>query len=77
LFHLDISNDGGLVELALTQLAPFVERGSIVLFEGGSKERDKVDWMVQYGKRPINPVFKQFGAKILDPRFPSLSIFKR
>jgi predicted O-methyltransferase YrrM len=77
LLHLDISNDGDIIELALTRLAPFVNQGSIVLFEGGSKERDKVDWMVQYGKRPINPVLDKFGAKILDPRPPSLSIFKR
>lgn len=77
MLHVDISNDGAIIEKTLTTLAPHMENGSIVVFEGGSKERDKVEWMKSSGKRPINPLQEKFGFEILDERFPSISIAKK
>jgi len=74
LLHLDLSNDGDIIEQTLTKLAPQIDAGAVIIFEGGSKERDNVDWMKKYNKRPINPLQKKFGFEILDERFPSISI---
>ncbi len=51
--HIDISNDGDtfikMFELWNQKISP---SGRIV-FEGGSRERDDVEWMVKYNKKPI------------------------
>lgn len=74
MLHVDISNDGDIIEKTLTKLAPQIDNGAIVVFEGGSAERDEVDWMKRFNKRPINPLQKKLGFRILDERFPSISI---
>lgn len=74
MLHLDISNNGDIIEKTLTRLAPQIGGGSVVVFEGGSVERDSVEWMLKYNKRPINPLQKEFGFEILDERFPSISV---
>jgi len=77
MLHVDISNDGDIIEKTLTKLAPQIDDGAIVLFEGGSAERDQVDWMKKFNKRPINPLRKKLKLQILDERFPSISIATR
>lgn len=51
-----------------------------MLLEGGSEERDNVEWMVKYNKRKINPYLKSISDKyditIID-RFPSLTIINK
>ena len=51
--HIDISNDGDtfikMFELWNQKISP---SGRIV-FEGGSRERDDVEWMAKYNKKPI------------------------
>jgi len=74
MLHVDISNNGDLIEEMLTKLAPQIKTGSIVVFEGGSDERDRIEWMLKFKKRPINPLQEKLGFKILDERFPSISI---
>ena len=70
--HIDISNDGNTVETFI-KTAKLANAGSVCLFEGGSEARDKIDWMIKYDKLPINPVIKQYGGKILNDKFPSIS----
>lgn len=53
--HVDIANDGDVYEFVLRH-ANKVKAGGIILMEGGSEERDEVDWMVKYDKRKIKPV---------------------
>ncbi len=48
--HLDISNDGDII--SKLHEATKGSQGQ-VFFEGGSEERDKQDWMLQYNKTPI------------------------
>jgi predicted O-methyltransferase YrrM len=74
MLHIDISNNGDIIEQTLTKLAPQIDNGSIVVFEGGSVERDNVQWMREFNKRPINPLLKKFEFRILDHQFPSISI---
>lgn len=48
--HVDISNDGDIIS-SLHRATGHLN--SIVLFEGGSEERDQQDWMKKYNKKPI------------------------
>lgn len=77
LLHVDISNDGDIIERTLTKFADHIENGAVVVFEGGSKERDEVEWMHKHNRRAINPLQAKFGFEILDERFPSISIAKK
>lgn len=70
LLHLDISNDGEVIEAAVEALPS----GTMILFEGGSTERDEIEWMVKYNKKPINSI--KYKYKILTDLFPSLSILE-
>ena len=51
----------------------------IIILEGGSIERDQVEWMTRYNKRSINPVIEKY-SRVFDIRvigtFPSLTILK-
>lgn len=76
LLHLDISNTGDTILKTYESLKHFVNSGSVILFEGGTEERDNVEWMIKYGARPINSVKDVVNYKILNPAFPSLSIIK-
>lgn len=74
LLLLDISNDGEIIKKAVKGLYEFIKHGSVVIFEGGTKKRDNVDWMIKYRKTPIHPLKNKLGFKILDNKFPGLSI---
>ena len=71
LLHLDISNTGDIIdELELKTRMKRI-KGAIVIFEGGSEERDNVEWMIKYNKKPINHTKARF--EVINPKFPSLS----
>lgn len=65
--HLDISNDGNTIETAVEGLPS----GTHLLFEGGSEERDNVDWMIRYNKRPIRSI--KYKYQVINENFPSIS----
>jgi len=69
LLHVDISNDGDIIELLDRGLRH--RKGGVVLFEGGTKERDEVDWMIKYGKKAINSCPVNY--KIINTAFPGIS----
>jgi len=77
LLHLDVSNTGDILVEVLEAAATQIDNGSIVLFEGGSSERDCVDWMLRYKKQPIFPLKDKLKYDILSEKFPSLSIVKK
>lgn len=53
--HIDISNDGKIVRDMMELWHEKVKM--LIIFEGGSKERDAVEWMVKYNKEPMVPEF--------------------
>lgn len=57
--HMDISNDGRVLEKTLQIWGPKMEQGGLIAFEGGSTKRDNIDWMVKFNKRPIVPVLEK------------------
>lgn len=69
LIHFDISNHAGHIKY-LKNMVNDNLLNSTVLFEGGSKERDKVEWMKDF--QPINSSGIKFIT--IDENFPSLSM---
>lgn len=69
LIHIDLSNDGDIIERAVKKLKGFKGR---IVFEGGTKERDEVEWMKKYNKKPILQADVTY--EVLNPDFPSISI---
>jgi hypothetical protein len=55
LLHVDIANCGVIYREALHTLLPKLAAGGQLLLEGGSPERDRVPWMLQYCRAPIAP----------------------
>lgn len=73
LLHLDISNDGtSILDLSI-KCHNELKSGKHILFEGGSVERDNVEWMLKYNKQPINSVKPFVQYEVLSPKFPSIS----
>lgn len=84
LLHIDISNDGA----KMAEIVPLWERklsnspNTLMILEGGSSARDRVDWMMKYKKLPIRPwlesrwVTERFSWLTLEP-FPSLTLLRR
>ena len=80
MLHVDISNTGETVRRILELWDDKIDTGGVVCFEGGTEERDRVEWMVKYGKPPIkaeiegNPIIeKKYVAATYLP-FPGLTV---
>ena len=76
LMHLDISNTGDVIIKTYNALKNKIKNGSVILFEGGSEERDNVEWMLKYKATSINSAKQQTKYNIINPNFPSLSILQ-
>jgi predicted O-methyltransferase YrrM len=79
LIHIDLSNEGNLFNRILS--ANF-KKGSIIILEGGSIERDEETWIKKYGAKEIYPVIKKFQEirnditiSVIDA-FPSVTIIQ-
>lgn len=64
--HIDISNTGDIVDMF-----EILQGKGLVLFEGGSHDRDRAGWMVKYNKKPIND--SRISFKVINNNFPSIS----
>jgi hypothetical protein len=76
--HVDVSNTGDTYRQVFTQWSEKVRQ--VILLEGGSRDRDNVAWMRQYGKSAIVPAlddlrrgYPAWSFNVLDP-FPSVTI---
>jgi len=81
--HIDISNDGSIFDKMLKMFHLKLKLGGIIIFEGGSKERDGVEWMVKFKKPKISEAIdknlllkEKFQFLVLEP-FPSITICKK
>ena len=75
--HLDISNDGYIIEYVYNKLRSFIEDGSVIIFEGGTIERDQEEWMIKYEKTPIYPLKDKLNYEIINSNWPGLSLIQR
>jgi hypothetical protein len=79
--HVDLSNDGDVYAWVFEQWAAKVRQ--VIVLEGGAAERDRVGWMVRYGKAPIVPALaairrrhRDWSIFVLEP-YPSVTIAVR
>jgi len=78
--HIDLSNDGDVFRTFLERMDPKLRVGGVIIFEGGSAERDNYEWMVKYNKPKIQDVIQSnellitnYEFVVLRP-FPSVTI---
>jgi len=80
IMHIDIANDADVIEFAINNYMSKMSEGGVMVFEGGSLERDEVYWMNKFNKRKINPYLKELKDKynitIIDD-YPSITIIKK
>jgi len=81
--HVDISNNGNILKKVMNFWSHRLRECGIIAFEGGSEERDNIEWMVKYHKPKIreelknNKIIKEdFGYYIMSA-FPSMTIFQK
>lgn len=74
MLHIDLSNDGNLLEKILP---PWLDKAKLIILEGGSEERDNVEWMKKYDKKSINEWLKEqdFDYFTFEP-FPSITLIR-
>lgn len=75
MMHLDISNKGDTIERLYEAVKDQIDNGSKVYFEGGSEERDNVEWMKKYNCKKIRDCSVPF--ELVNEKFPSLSVIKK
>lgn len=69
--HLDISNKGDTIETLYNAVRNQLKNGAIVYFEGGTEERDNVEWMIKYNQKKIAGCGAPY--KVINPKFPGIS----
>lgn len=81
ILHVDISNEGGILSKIITHWMDKTRQ--FIIIEGGSDERDKIDWMVKYKKKPIKKWLEDFSRRrgdieylTIEP-FPSVTIIRK
>ena len=75
IIHIDIANNGDVFNYAIENYLPKLSEKGVMILEGGSEERDDVEWMIKYNKPKINPVIQKYNLKVLGT-FPSITIVK-
>jgi hypothetical protein len=81
IIHIDISNNGDVLNYMIDHWTDKLTDNGIIIFEGGSEERDTVDWMIKYNKKPIrseihsNKIITEKYFYVTHTLFPSLTIF--
>ena len=73
IIHIDIANNGDVFEYAIQHYLPKLSENGVMILEGGSKERDHIEWMVKYNKPKIQPIIKKYGLKVLGV-MPSITL---
>jgi predicted O-methyltransferase YrrM len=75
MFHIDVSNTGDTYQFTLDNYMSKLTPKGIILLEGGSEERDNLNWMQKYSKPKIQPVLQKckYFHFVFEP-FPSLTL---
>jgi len=77
--HIDLSNDGYKLKKFFELYSIKMKKKCNILLEGGSSERDDVNWMSKYNKQPIHEFLDNLSSyeKFTFEPFPSLTIMKK
>lgn len=60
ILHIDIANTGDIYEYTLKNYFWKIKENGCIILEGGSIERDNVNWMIKYKKSKINNVLEKW-----------------
>lgn len=81
ILHVDLNNDGGILEKVVPHWINKVRQ--FIIIEGGSSERDKIEWMIKYKKTSIAKWLESFSRRrgdieylTIEP-FPSVTIIRK
>lgn len=81
IIHIDIANNGDVFEYSIQNYIPKLSDNGILILEGGSNERDNIEWMNKYNKHKISPVIQKYKEKNINIQvvgtFPSITIIKK
>jgi len=81
ILHIDLSNQAEILEKIIPRWIDKVRQ--FIIIEGGSPERDQLDWMIKFKKKPISNWLKTFSKKRSDiqhltlPPFPSVTLLRK
>lgn len=77
ILHVDIANNGDVFEYVINNYVKKIKKGGVIILEGGSNERDNIEWMNKYNKPKIQPIIKKYSSdydiKVIG-EMPSLTI---
>ncbi len=79
IIHIDIANNGYTYEFAIKNYIKKLNKNGIMILEGGSVERDNIEWMIKYNKAKIKPIIDKYKEKYniyTLNKFPSITIIK-
>ncbi len=81
ILHVDLSNEGGILEKIIPCWIDKTRQ--FIIIEGGSDERDRLEWMVKFKKKPLRKWLKAFSQKrgdieyvTIEP-FPSVTLIRK
>jgi hypothetical protein len=73
--HIDVSNDGEKIYQIHEIFKEKIKSGIPVIFEGGTPERDNVEWMTKYKRASICSTRDKLNYTVINEKFPGISIF--
>ena len=77
LLHIDINNDGSILQKIVDKCDSNKKIDCDILFEGGITDRDNCWWMKEFNKKPMSTLKEKFDYKILNKNFPGISLIER
>jgi predicted O-methyltransferase YrrM len=63
IIHIDIANNGEVFKFAVEKYFEKLTDDGLLILEGGSNERDNVDWMIKYNKPKIIDFITEYSDK--------------
>jgi len=81
--HVDISNTGDTVKKVMELWHPKMRVRGLIFFEGGSEERDNIEWMTKYNMPSIkkeinsNPILNEYYIYGTYFKYPALTMCLR
>lgn len=81
--HIDISNTGNIIKDLINLWHPKIGWRCIILIEGGSEERDNVEWMKKFNMSSIkkeldtNPIISKYYIQGTYYKYPSMTVLLR
>lgn len=80
ILHIDIANNGDVLDFVIKKYFNLMSKNGVIIFEGGSIERDNIEWMNKYNKPKIVPIIETLKKKGYNisvvGKIPSITIIK-